>query len=97
MALTVERLEQKKFLIGVVARNAGVDPATVWRWTTRGVRGVRLRTERLGGRRVVLESDLNEFFAAISGETQAAAVPSNVETKKNTAKKAADELARRGM
>lgn len=45
----------------------GVAVSTVWRWTLKGVRGVRLRTVHLGGRRYVLRSDLDAFLAAING------------------------------
>lgn len=51
----------------------GVAVSTVWRWTLKGVRGVRLRSVHLGGRRFVLRSDLEAFLAAVNGEADDAA------------------------
>lgn len=45
-----------------------VHPATVWRWATSGVRGVRLRSRLVGGRRVTTEADIEAFLNAL-GET----------------------------
>lgn len=46
--------------------------ATLWRWSSRGVRGRKLPTITIGGRRYVLVSDLEEFLSAGRevGETQ---------------------------
>jgi hypothetical protein len=42
-----------------------VSLASIWRWSTRGVRGVFLRTVVVGGRRYVPGSDaINEFIDA---------------------------------
>lgn len=43
-------------------------PATVsiWRWSTRGVRGCKLRTVAVGGKRFVPESAIAEFLQACS-------------------------------
>lgn len=42
-----------------------VHPATVWRWATSGVRGVRLRSRLVGGRRVTTEADIEVFLNAL--------------------------------
>lgn len=47
-----------------LAARLGVHPATVWRWLLHGVRGRRLRSIMIGGRRYVLERDLQDFIAA---------------------------------
>lgn len=44
-----------------VANLLGVHVATVWRWTKHGVRGRRLQTVAIGGRRYVLQRDLDSF------------------------------------
>src|ERR1700693_2274636 len=46
------------------------NPATLWRWRTRGVRGVRLKTSLIGGRRSVTRAALQQF---IKPDTAAAA------------------------
>lgn len=50
------------------ARKLHVHVATVCRWTLHGVRGQRLRTVRIGGRRFVLTRDLDAFLAALNQE-----------------------------
>lgn len=40
--------------------------ATVWRWATRGVRGVVLETVLIGGQRFTTESSLEKFFREIN-------------------------------
>jgi hypothetical protein len=40
---------------------------TLFRWTSRGLRGVRLRTIRLGGTRCTCETWVLEFIAALNG------------------------------
>jgi hypothetical protein len=42
------------------------NPATLWRWRTRGIRGVRLQTLMIGGRRHVLPSALRQFIEAVT-------------------------------
>lgn len=45
-----------------VARELQVHVATCWRWALRGVRGRRLQTFMIGGRRYVRRSDLDAFL-----------------------------------
>jgi len=52
-----------------VAHRLDVYVATVWRWTLHGVRGHRLRTFHIGGRRFVREADLDAFLAALNSAT----------------------------
>jgi hypothetical protein len=40
--------------------------STIHRWRTKGLKGVRLRTFRVGGRRVTTVSDLEEFIAKVT-------------------------------
>jgi hypothetical protein len=42
------------------------DQSTLWRWRNRGVRGVRLETVLVGGRRMTSRQALNRFFAAVN-------------------------------
>jgi hypothetical protein len=41
---------------------------TVIRWALSGVRGVKLRTTRVGGRRFTCQQWASEFLAALNGE-----------------------------
>jgi hypothetical protein len=55
-------LAEERLTLKEVAKLARVHLATVWRWTLVGVRGKRLRTVLLGGRRWVLQRDLDQFL-----------------------------------
>lgn len=44
------------------ARLLGVSMATIWRWVRRPVRGARLKSYLVGGRRYVRQQDLQEFM-----------------------------------
>lgn len=65
--------------------------ATCWRWAQVGVRGVRLRTTVVGGRRYTSQSDVDEFLAALNQPRDAAAVDSKASLR------AADKLASMGF
>lgn len=55
-----------------VAAHVGVHLATAWRWVLRGVRGRRLRSVLIGGRRYVLRADLAAFLGdAVNGQSAA--------------------------
>ncbi len=44
-------------------------PRSTWlRWSRKGVRGLRLRLELCGGRRMIRESAWREWHAALNGE-----------------------------
>jgi hypothetical protein len=48
-------------------RDRPVSPATLWRWASSGLRGVRLETCRVGGTRCTSLEALARFFAALEG------------------------------
>ncbi len=41
-------------------------PATLYRWALKGVRGVRLETVMMGGRRYTSDEAVDRFFARLS-------------------------------
>lgn len=45
----------------------GVAPETAWRWALRGVRGVKLESYVLGGRRFTTREACERFLAALNG------------------------------
>lgn len=51
-----------RLTIADVARIVGVHRKTAERWALRGVRGTRLPSKLVGGRRYVLASDLTDFL-----------------------------------
>ncbi len=46
-------------------------PSTAWRWTKKGVGGVRLKTSVLGGRPVTTRQLVREFVAATTAAANA--------------------------
>lgn len=53
----------KRYSMYEVARLIDVHVATIWRWSLNGVRGRKLKTFLVGGRRFVRASDLEAFLA----------------------------------
>lgn len=54
--------------VNELARREGLHPATIWRWLLHGVRGHKLRSVRVGGRRFVLDDDWQAFCAALNAD-----------------------------
>jgi transcriptional regulator with XRE-family HTH domain len=55
---------EKRLTMRQVAQVCGVSVSTVWRWVLSGVRGKKLVSYHVGGRRYVDPSDLQHFSAA---------------------------------
>jgi hypothetical protein len=70
-------------------RGVSVSPATAWRWYTRGVHGVKLRTWMVGGRRMTTLDALDEFFASTTAAADSARTTSSPEPTGRTAETAA--------
>ena len=97
-------LTEARLSIGEAAREAEVSLSSCWRWVLKGVRGVRLRTVLVGGRRYVLVSDLDAFLAELNrgdscgqepilGSTErTVAMPVQTAPPSNRATHAGDEL-----
>lgn len=51
-------------------RNRPVSPSTLYRWSTIGLRGVRLETTMLGGVRVTSEDALRRFFTELDNRSE---------------------------
>jgi len=61
-------MRERQMTLAEAARTLPGRPSlsTLHRWRTRGLRGVRLRTSKCGGRRVVSAADLEAFFAEVT-------------------------------
>ena len=57
-------LSEKRMSVSKLAREEGLNPTTVWRWATRGVRGVKLETMNIGARRFTSREAFERFVAA---------------------------------
>ena len=90
------RHERRAF--AAIAKNEGVNVATVWRWYFKGVRGVKLQTTVIGGRRYVTDEQWEAFVAALNNGEQAATSKSATNRSREKAIAAAErELERAGI
>lgn len=67
-----------------------VAPETAWRWTLRGVRGVKLQSFVVGGRRFTTRDACDRFLAALNGATSPEPVPTAVQSRADAAAQALD-------
>lgn len=73
----------------------GKHVVTVYRWSTRGLRGAVLETLQVGGTRCTSREALQRFFAELSKEKAAGAQSAEVDAA--TAERAAEELTSLGV
>jgi hypothetical protein len=66
--------------------------STIWRWRNRGVRGHRLETILVGGRRYTSREAITRFLAAINGEPIRSETLRQREQAIDRAEKRAEEL-----
>ena len=64
-------LDEDTLTLTKLAQELDVHTSTIWRWTTRGIDGVRLESARLGGKRITSREAVKRFSAA----TTAASMP----------------------
>jgi hypothetical protein len=55
-------LDSERYTLREAAQRLNVHVASVWRWVLHGVRGRKLPTVLIGGRRFVLRRDLEAFL-----------------------------------
>lgn len=80
-----EILAEHRLSLSALARREGVSVSTVWRWTLRGVRGVKLESFAVGGRRYTTA----EAFARFVDSTTAAASGEQPQSRTNRQREAA--------
>ena len=66
-----------------------VSPATLWRWSSHGVRGVRLETVKIGGTACTSLEALRRFFARLDDANES---PIPAPTRDGRAEKVVAEL-----
>ena len=54
-------MKRTRLTLAHIARREGVAISTVWRWTLKGVKGRRLKSFLIGGRRYVNPADWEAF------------------------------------
>ncbi len=78
-------LSEQRLTLNQLAKDEGVNPSTVWRWSLRGVRGVKLETLSVGARRFTT----CEAFARFVDGTTAAAQGEKPQVRTNRQREAA--------
>jgi hypothetical protein len=68
-------LAEQRLSLTELAHREGVSPVTVWRWATRGIRGVQLESYRRGGKRFTSHQAYARWVGATQGDRPAALAP----------------------
>jgi len=89
----VNLLNEQRLTLNHLAKQEGVNPSTVWRWSLRGVRGVVLETFSVGARRFTT----NEAFARFVDGTTAVAKGEQPQVRTNRQREAAIARAEREL
>lgn len=81
--------------VNQLARRENLHVSTVWRWMLHGVRGTKLRSVRVGGRRYITEADWSDFTATLNADltdAPAAPTPAAVSVRSERARRELDKL-----
>ncbi|MEM9351607.1 MAG: DUF1580 domain-containing protein [Planctomycetota bacterium] len=87
-------------VVDAIARATGKRPhtATIYRWRTRGVRGARLETVVIGGRRVTSVDAVRRFVRETTASADVASGHTvSVSVRENEQKRACDYLESQGI
>ena len=93
-------LAERRLTLTQAARDAGVNPSTVWRWALSGARGQRLETYCLGQKRYTPVEALERFSAACTAASvtgQSAIQPRTPKQRDRDAERALAELRAMGI
>jgi hypothetical protein len=89
---------ENRISITQLAQREQVNTSTVWRWTTRGVKGTRLTTFAVGGRRYTSPALFDEFVAATTAAATGCASQSIMNGRREASvRRAEEELAKSGI
>lgn len=89
--------EEKVFSLAKATKRVANHPhlSTLWRWATKGCRGIRLKTTLIGGQRYTTDEYLEQFFAAINAKSDGEPIPLRSSTARERAIQEAElELSR---
>lgn len=81
-----------------LARREGVNPATIWRWRTKGIRGHKLDAVLIGGRWFTSDEAFARFVEATNGaEPTPLAPPASPDKPARSKRDASEKLAAAGF
>jgi hypothetical protein len=69
-------LDEQRLSLAALARREGVAVSTIWRWTLRGCRGVKLESFSIGAKRFTTAEAFGRFVAATTAIAQGDPAPS---------------------
>ena len=95
MTATTLRSAVDRWSVNQLARREALHSSTVWRWMLHGVRGTKLRSIRVGGRRYITEADWADFSAALNADLRdapAVPTPAAVSARSERARHELDKL-----
>jgi hypothetical protein len=68
-------LDERRISFSALAAREGVNASTVWRWSLRGCRGVKLESFSIGAKRFTTAEAFARFVAATTAIAQGAPAP----------------------
>lgn len=93
-----EILPAERISLSQLARELDLNMSTVYRWTIKGCRGVRLETIQIGGRFYTWRAALEGFLSQTVRRSQPMPTPAAISRERRTAiKHAEDELHKMGV
>jgi len=92
-------LSETRLSLSQLAREEGVSPSTVWRWTLNGVRGCQLESFSVGAKRFVTREAFARFVKATTAAAAHGPMPSvrTPQQRERAINRAEGELERAGI
>lgn len=90
-------LSESGLTLNQLAKARAVNQSTIWRWTMKGVRGVKLESLAVGGVRVTSQEAFQRFIEALNPEASAAPPAPTPAELSQRQKRAAAVLNRAGV
>lgn len=90
-------LSESRLTLSQLAHAQGVNCATAWRWAIKGVRGVKLESLAVGGRRITSAEAFERFIAATNPDTTSTPKVATPEQRRKAVEAAERELKEAGI
>jgi hypothetical protein len=83
MVTTAQLASRPRYSVTEACRLAAVNPSTLWRWASSGLRGVTLPLHQLGGRKFVFADEFDQFIQATTKPTNTPPCKSSADAKRD--------------